>query len=92
MTLQGTLLYMLALLALAVMAVFPGVSLWAARKMGFALASNWFFTLAIAALSFLHLNALISIARVETRSVALTQKVAMLEERLARTLSERERP
>lgn len=92
MTLQGTLLYILALLLLAVLAVFPGLSQWAARKMGFTLPSNWFFTLAIAALSFLHLTALISIARVESRSVALTQKVALLEERLTRALAGRERP
>lgn len=87
MTLQVSLFYVIALVALSAMALFPNAAGAVSRLMGFALLSNWFFAVAIAALSFLHLTALISLSRVETRSVALTQELAILEERLDRALA-----
>ena len=77
-TIQASLFYVLALLAGAAMALFPEGAVFIARRMGFALLANWFFAVAIAALSFLHLTALISLSRVETRSIALTQELGIL--------------
>lgn len=88
MTLQGTLAYLIALAVIALAALFPSADVWLASKMGFTLVSNWFFALALAALSFLHLTALVSLSRVELRSIALTQKLGILEERLERALAQ----
>lgn len=85
-TLQVSLFYLLALAALALFALMPGVPEWVSAQMGFSLVSNWFFAVSIAALSFLHLTALISLSRVERRSIALTQELALLTERLERSL------
>ena len=87
-TLQGTLAYLIALAVIALAALFPSADVWLASKMGFTLVSNWFFALALAALSFLHLTALVSLSRVELRSIALTQKLGILEERLERALAQ----
>ena len=87
-TVQASLFYLLSLLGIALFALFPGAAGWISHAMGFALVSNWFFALAIAALSFLHLTALISLSRLETRSIALTQQQAILAERLERALAE----
>ena len=86
MTLQASLFYLLALVALTLFALFPGAASWLSQRMGFALVSNWFFAVSIAALSFLHLTALIALSRVERRSIALTQELALLTERLERSL------
>jgi hypothetical protein len=86
LTIQASLFYVLGLLGLAVMALFPNGAVWIAQRMGFALISNWFFAVSIAVLSFLHLTALISLSRVETRSIALTQELGILKERLERAL------
>lgn len=88
MTLQGTLAYLILLSVIALAALFPSADEWLARRMGFVLVSNWLFAIAIAALSFLHLLALVSLSRVELRSIALTQKLGILEERLDRALAE----
>ena len=84
MTLQGSLAYLTLLAALAVAALFPGLDARIATAMGFSLVSNRFFALAIAGLSFLHLAALVQLSRVELRSIALTQQVGLLQERLDR--------
>jgi hypothetical protein len=85
-TIQASLFYVLGLLGLAGMALFPQSAAWVAQGMGFALISNWFFAVSIAVLSFLHLTALISLSRVETRSIALTQELGILRERFEREL------
>jgi hypothetical protein len=85
-TIQASLFYVLGLLGLAAMALFPEAAGWMAQRMGFALISNWFFAVAIAVLSLLHLTALISLSRVETRSIALTQELGILRERFEREL------
>ena len=84
MTLQGSLAYLTLLGGLTRAALFPGLDVWLANAMGFSLVSNWFFALAIAGLSFLHLAALVQLSRVELRSIALTQQLGMLQERLDR--------
>lgn len=83
-TLQGSLAYLALLLGLAVAALFPELDAWVARAMGFSLVSNWFFAVSLAGLSFLHLAALVQLSRVELRSIALTQQVGILQERLER--------
>jgi hypothetical protein len=92
LTIQTSLFYVLGLLALAAMALFPNGAAFIAQRMGFALISNWFFAVAIAVLSFLHLTALISLSRVETRSIALTQELGILRERLERALAQEQLP
>ena len=82
MTLQGSLAYLALLFGLAVAALFPELDAWVARAMGFSLVSNWFFAVSLAGLSFLHLAALVQLSRVELRSIALTQEVGILQERL----------
>lgn len=84
MTLQGSLAYLTLLAGLTVAALFPALDAWLAQLMGFSLVSNWFFALAIAGLSFLHLAALVQSSRMELRSIALTQQVGILQERLDR--------
>jgi len=83
-TLQGSLAYLTLLLALVVAALFPALDAWLAQAMGFSLVSNWFFAIALAGFSFLHLAALVQLSRVELRSIALTQQVGILQERLDR--------
>lgn len=78
LTLQGSLAYLTALGSLALLAVVPELGTWIAVRMGFALASNFVFAAAIAGLAVLHLLALIAISRLELRSVALVQEVAIL--------------
>lgn len=89
MTLQGSLAYLTLLLALVVAALFPALDAWLARAMGFSLVSNWFFAIALAGFSFLHLAALVQLSRVELRSIALTQQLGILQERLDRLDGER---
>ena len=85
-TIQASLFYVLGLLGLAGMALFPQSAAWVAQRMGFLLISNWFFAVSIAVLSLLHLTALISLSRVEMRSIALTQELGILRERFEREL------
>ena len=84
MTLQGSLAYLTLLLGLLVAALFPALDAWLAKTMGFSLISNWFFAVSLAGFSFLHLAALVQLSRVELRSIALTQQVGILQERLDR--------
>ena len=83
-TLQGSMSYLAFLALLGSMAVFPNLWLRIATYLGFTLFSNFFFVTAIAALAILHLRALITISRVNLRTVALTQELALLQEKLDR--------
>ncbi|MDX2022388.1 MAG: DUF2304 domain-containing protein [Deltaproteobacteria bacterium] len=51
---------------------------------GFTLPSNLFFSVAIATLAYLHLSSLVAMSRVEERSTALVQEVALLQEQIDR--------
>ena len=55
-----------------------------AKALGFTLLSNFFFCTAIAALAILHLRALVTLSRVHLRTIALTQELAILQEKLER--------
>jgi hypothetical protein len=66
------------------MALFPGATGWLAVQLGFELPSNFFFSASLFALAALHVHSLIMNSRVQVRSVALTQELAILQERIDR--------
>jgi len=87
--LQGSLSYMAFLGVLGLMAIFPRATMELSKAMGFTLLSNFFFAVAIGLLALLHLRALVTISKVHMRSVALTQELAVVQERLDRALADR---
>lgn len=89
-TLQASLSFLLVLLLTAGVAMFPELATWAAIQMGFTLASNFFLAVAIGALAFLHLASLVHLSRVQLRSVTLTQELALVQEKLERTMAQLE--
>jgi hypothetical protein len=88
-TLQGSMSYVAFLVVLGAMAVFPDATGWVAHKLGFSTLANFFFCAAIAALAILHLRALVTISKIQLRSIALTQELALLQERLDREVERR---
>ena len=86
-TLQGSMSYLAFLMVLGGMAVFPDLTGRVAHALGFSTLANFFFCTAIAALTILHLRALVTLSRVHLRSVALTQELAILQEKLDRALA-----
>lgn len=85
-TLQGSMSYLGFLVVLGAMAVFPNVTERISRALGFTLMSNFFFCAAIAALAILHLRALVTLSKIHLRSIALTQELAILQEKLDRAI------
>lgn len=83
-TLQGSMSYIVFLMVLGGMAVLPDATGWVAHALGFSTLANFFFCTAIASLAILHLRALVTLSRVHLRSIALTQELAILQERLDR--------
>jgi hypothetical protein len=83
-TLQGSMSYFAFLLVLGLMAVFPYQTAVLARRLGFTLMSNFLFCTAIAALAILHLRSLVTISKIQLRSITLTQELAILQEKLDR--------
>jgi hypothetical protein len=83
-TLQGSMSYLVFLGVLGGMVVFPDLTGWVAHALGFSTLANFFFCAAIAALIILHLRALVTLSRVQLRSIALTQELAILQEKLDR--------
>ncbi len=90
-TLQGSMSFLAFLVGIGAMAVFPNVTERISQALGFTLMSNFFFCAAIAALTILHLRALVTLSRVHLRSIALTQELAIVQERLDR-VQPREQP
>ncbi len=76
--------YLAFLAVLGVMAVFPTTTTVIARKLGFTLMSNFLFCTAIAALALLHLRSLVTMSKIQLRSITLTQELAILQEKLGR--------
>jgi len=91
-TLQGSMSFLGFLMLLGLMAIAPTTTQRIANQLGFTLMSNFFFCTAIAALAILHLRALITLSRVHLRTIALTQELAILQEKLERSLPAREEP
>ena len=90
-TLQGSMSYVAFLAVLGAMAVFPDATGWVAHKLGFSTLANFFFCTAIAALAILHLRALVTISKIQLRSIALTQELAIVQEKLDRARSRSEK-
>lgn len=86
-TLQGSMSYVAFLAVLGAMAAFPDATGWVAHKLGFSTLANFFFCTAIAALAILHLRALVTISKIQLRSIALTQELAIVQEKLDRALA-----
>ena len=85
--LQGSISYISFLGVLGLMALFPEQTTLLSRYMGFTLLSNFFFAVSVGLLALLHLRALITLSKVHMRTVALTQELAIVQERLDRELS-----
>jgi hypothetical protein len=83
-TLQGSMSYFAFLIVLGLMAIFPNQTVWIAQKLGFTLMSNFLFCTAIAALALLHLRSLVTLSKIQLRSITLTQELALLQEKLDR--------
>jgi hypothetical protein len=83
-TLQSSLAFLGLLMALMTVAIFPGAAIWLATRMGFALPSNFLFAMGIAAMALLNVFTLMTLSRVELRSITLTQELGLLEEKLDR--------
>jgi hypothetical protein len=87
-TLQGSLAYLLLLTGLSFVSAFPSATATLAGWAGFSLPSNFLFAVALAALAVLHVTALVTLSRVELRSIALTQELALVKEQLDRVARE----
>jgi hypothetical protein len=85
--LQGSMSYLAFLVLIGGMALFPDATGWVAHALGFSTLANFFFCAAIAALAILHLRTLIMLSRMHLRSVALTQELAIVNEKLESTRS-----
>jgi hypothetical protein len=83
-TLQGSIAFMTFLGAFLIAGLFPEAAAKLAHTMGFTLLSNFLFCLGLMALAILHLRALVTLSRVEIRTVQLTQDLALLEEQMQR--------
>lgn len=84
-TLQGSMSFLAFLTVLGLMAIFPTVTGRIASALGFTLMSNFLFCVAIAALAILHLRSLVTISKLQLRSISLTQELAIVQERLDRS-------
>ncbi len=83
-SLQHSLAFLLFMLGVVVTAVFPAVTSRVGRLMGFALPSNFFFAILIGVLVLLHLGTVIALSRLESRTIALTQELGLVQEQMAR--------
>lgn len=83
-TLQGSMSFLAFLVVLGAMAVFPDATGEVAHALGFSTLANFFFCTAIAALAILHLRSLVTISRIQLRSITLVQELAILREKLER--------
>jgi hypothetical protein len=91
-TVQSSLAFFGLLLAMLVMALFPKLTFWLSAKMGFALPSNFLFAMGIAALALLNVATLMTLSRVELRSITLTQELGLLREKLDRLAAQQGEP
>jgi len=88
-TLQGSMSYLAFVLVIGAMALFPEQAGAVAHALGFSTLANFFFCTGIAALAILHLRALVTLSRVQLRSIVLTQELALLQEKLDRVIEKR---
>ena len=88
LTLQGSRSFLAFLVLLGGMALFPDVPGRIAHALGFSTLANFFFCTAIAALAILHLRALVTLSRIQLRSITLVQELAIVQEKLDRSLAQ----
>ena len=82
-SLQHSLAFLLFMLGALVTAIFPSLTYRLGRLMGFALPSNFFFAILIGVLFMLHLGTVIALSRLESRTIALTQELGLVQEQMA---------
>jgi hypothetical protein len=87
-SLQHSLAFLLFMLGVVLTAVFPSVTSHLGQLMGFTLPSNFFFAILIGVLLMLHLGTVIALSRLESRTIALTQDLGLLQEQMARVSGE----
>jgi hypothetical protein len=83
-TLQHSLAFLALTSLILLAAILPTQTTRLASFLGFVLPSNFFFAFLIGALVVLHLGTLIALSRLEARTIALTQDLGLLQERLSR--------
>jgi K+-sensing histidine kinase KdpD len=83
-TLQRSLGVLAALVALVVLGASPHLTAVLAHDLGFVLPSNFFFTVAIGTLGLLHVGTLVTLSRLEMRSITLTQELGLSQEKIDR--------
>lgn len=87
LTLQGSMSFLVFLIVLGAMAIFPDATGAVAHALGFSSLANFFFCTAIAALAILHLRAMVTLSRIQLRSITLIQELAILQEKLDRAIA-----
>jgi hypothetical protein len=84
LSLQSSLAYLCLVVGLGVASLLLAWNPRLVGALGFELPSNFVFAASIGALSLLHLMALMTVSKVEARSVTLVQELALLQEELSR--------
>jgi len=82
--LQHSLAFLLFMVGMLTVAVFPSLTSTLSRLMGFDLPSNFFFAVLIAVLVLLHVGTVVTLSRLETRTIVLTQELGLMQEQLSR--------
>ncbi len=83
-TLQSSLSFLAILFGMVGLSLFPNFTVLLSGKLQFTLASNFIFAVGLGALGLLHVFTLITLSRVELRSVTLVQELGLLQEKLDR--------
>ncbi len=83
-TLQGSLAFLGTTAAAAVLALWPSLLRGVSNALGFTLPSNFLFVIAVGILMTAHLSSLVSLSRLEMRTVTLTQELGILREEIDR--------
>ena len=83
-SLQHSLAFLVFMLGVVVVALFPSLTVRLGALMGFDLPSNFFFALLIGVLILLHVGTVIALSRLEARTIALTQELGLMQEQLSK--------
>lgn len=83
-SLQHSLAFLVFMLGVVVMALFPSVTVRLGGLLGFDLPSNFFFALLIGVLILLHVGTVIALSRLEARTIVLTQELGLMQEQLSK--------
>jgi hypothetical protein len=83
-SLQHSLAFLVFMLGVVVVALFPSLTARLGGLLGFDLPSNFFFALLIGVLILLHVGTVIALSRLEARTIALTQELGLMQEQLSK--------